>query len=56
MSSVDEFAPSEKEEFRTMLRELISSAEANGVDVSGGWYVERPHAESDWDVEVTEVV
>lgn len=41
------------EEFHGLLNELFTGAQANGVDVTGGWTVED--GARTWDVVVTEL-
>ncbi|AXG08316.1 hypothetical protein DU500_17730 (plasmid) [Haloplanus rubicundus] len=44
-----------EEAFREALRQLVIEADSNGVDVRGGWPVERTDAERAWEFENTEV-
>lgn len=56
-STSDEIGdPMTDEEFHDQLRQLIRTAEANGVDVAGGWECRNTSPDhSDWDIEITEV-
>lgn len=47
--------PTTTEEFHTELRQLVRRAEANGVDVEGGWACSDGTGSSMWDVEIVEV-
>lgn len=44
-----------EEDFHEALRALVVEADANGVDVRGGWPVFRDDDSAAWDVEVTGV-
>lgn len=44
-----------EEAFREALRQLVTEADSNGVDVRGGWPVERTDAERAWGLDFTEV-
>ncbi|MFB6137738.1 MAG: hypothetical protein ABEJ42_05280 [Halobacteriaceae archaeon] len=44
-----------EEQLETALAELFRRADANGVDVCGGWVVDGD-GDGDWDVVVTRVV
>ena len=37
------------------LQQLVAEADSNGVDVRGGWPVERSDGERAWDIEITRV-
>lgn len=41
--------------FQEALRSLVIEADANGVDVRGGWPVVRGDEEQGWDIEITSV-
>jgi hypothetical protein len=50
----ERFDITDEHDFAEHLRALLVAAEANGVDVTGGWSVDRERDRSpDWDVEVT---
>jgi hypothetical protein len=42
-----------EDDFREALRRLMIEADSNGVDVRGGWPVERNDGERAWGIEVT---
>jgi hypothetical protein len=44
-----------EEAFQEALRQLVIEADSNGVDVRGGWPVERTDAERAWELVVTEI-
>jgi hypothetical protein len=48
-------AVTSEEAFREALRQLVIEADSNGVDVRGGWPVERSDAERAWELEITEI-
>jgi hypothetical protein len=41
--------------YQEALRQLVLEADSNGVDVRGGWPVERSDAERAWELEITEI-
>lgn len=43
------------EDFREALRTIVTEADRNGVDVRGGWPIERIESERAWDIEITRV-
>ncbi len=48
--------PTTDEEFHDRLRQLVRAAEANGVDVAGGWECRTTSPDHpDWDIEITEI-
>lgn len=44
-----------EEAFREALRQLVIEADSNGVDVRGGWPVERTDTERAWELVITEI-
>jgi hypothetical protein len=48
-------AVTSEEVFREALRQLVIEADSNGVDVRGGWPVERSDTELAWELEITEI-
>lgn len=48
-------AVTSEEAFREALRQLVIEADSSGVDVRGGWPVERSDAERAWELEITEI-
>lgn len=50
--------PTTADEFHSALRRIVCAAQDNGVDVRGGWNIDRLESESgsSVDVEITEVV
>jgi hypothetical protein len=47
--------PTTEEAFQNHLHRLVRTAEANGVDVEGGWTCRTGDGRSDWGVEVLEL-
>lgn len=57
--AIDVIGPlvSTPEDFETILRTLVRTADAKGIDVRGGWPVLQDDDESgSWDVEIVEIV
>ena len=51
-----EFNPTTRAEFETLVKQLISAAHDNHVDVEGGIDVRHPSMEvPDWTVEITRI-
>jgi hypothetical protein len=53
--TVGERPPASGAELNAGLAELLRRADANGVDVKGGWSCHTDGDRPDWDVVVTEV-
>lgn len=53
--TVDETAPTTREELNTELKSLLRRAHGNDVGVEGGWECRNGDRYPDWDVVVTEV-
>lgn len=45
-----------RQEFEDELRTLIEDAEANGIDVSGGYEIPSETGRCDWEVQITAFV
>jgi hypothetical protein len=51
-----EFNPTTQREFETLVKQLVSAAHDNHVDVEGGIDVRHPSTEvPDWTVEITRI-
>lgn len=41
-----------QESFLTALESVLIEARQNDVDIEGGWLIESPHNDHNWDVEI----
>jgi hypothetical protein len=53
--TIDADGPTTEEAFQNQLRRLVRTADANGVDVEGGWTCRTDDGRSDWGVEILEL-